>query len=168
MVPLTALLGIVLAARRAGRVGAALTVLAALAFLAICVDVNLSPRLQRGDWKGVAAALSKPAGNRVIATVHLGSAPLEYYMPGLSGLHSSASVKVSEIDEVAYAPLLSTAGKPPAPAFHLASKANVHGLLVYRFLASSPQTVSVESLRHDGLTSEYSDVLGGSGKGSAT
>lgn len=161
MVPLTALLAVILAASATGRVGAVLTAAAAIAFLAICVDVDLSPRLQRGDWSGVAAALQSPSGSRVIATMHLGSAPLEYYVGGLRGLHSSASVRVREIDEVAYPPLLSTAGKPPSPAFHLASRVDVNGLYVYRFRATSPQVVSVESLRHDGLTSEYSDVLGG-------
>ena len=29
----------------------------ALAFLAISIDVDLSPRLQRGNWRGLARAL---------------------------------------------------------------------------------------------------------------
>ena len=41
---------------------------------------------------------------RAITTVELGSAPLEYYLPGLHGLHEGSSVRVSEIDETGYAP----------------------------------------------------------------
>ncbi len=50
MVPLSALLAIVIVAQRTGRVGMALAALLALAFLVLSVDVDLSPRLQRGDW----------------------------------------------------------------------------------------------------------------------
>ncbi len=55
MVPLSALLAIVIAAQRTGRLGMAFAGLLALAFLILSIDVNLSPRLQRGDWSGVAA-----------------------------------------------------------------------------------------------------------------
>jgi 4-amino-4-deoxy-L-arabinose transferase-like glycosyltransferase len=178
MVPVIVLIAVVGAGRRAGRVGPALLALGAIAFLAICVDVDLSPRLQRGDWKGLAEAIERPASRstgffetvigvpasagvaarrqalrafdaerRVIATVHLGSAPLEYYIPRLERAEKTPSVTVSEIDEVGYPPLLASATTPPAPGFRLVSHRDIEGLDVYRFVSSQPRAVSVSKLR---------------------
>ena len=165
MIPVTVVIAVVGAARATGRIGPALIALVAVAFLAICIDVDLSPRLQRGDWKGLARVLEQAppgtpakvasasgvapveAGSRVIATVHLGSAPLEYYIPGLHRLRSTPSVRVTEIDEVGYAPLLPTATKPPAPGFRLVSHRDIEGLDVYRFVSSVPRVVSASTLR---------------------
>ena len=60
MVAVTALIAVIVPSRRAGRVGIALAVLIALGFTAITIDVDLSPRLQRGDWRGLARVLSRP------------------------------------------------------------------------------------------------------------
>ncbi len=57
MIPVSALIAVIVTARRAGRTGAVLAALIALAGLAITIDVDLSPRLQRGDWRGVAKVL---------------------------------------------------------------------------------------------------------------
>ncbi len=139
MIPVTALVAVLLASpmRTAGwesSAALALTALTLLAFLAISLDVNLSPRLQRGNWRDVAKVLDdggSPA--RVITTVELGSAPLEYYLPGLKNLGPRRSVKVSEIDETGYAPLRSSAGDPPAAGFTLFAHLDVDGLIIYRF-----------------------------------
>ncbi len=83
MVPLTAVIAVLAAARRTGRAGLALVaVVAARRSLAITVDVDLSPRLQRGDWRGPRSRdrPHRPPA-RAITTVELGSAPLEYYLP---------------------------------------------------------------------------------------
>ena len=92
MIPLTALIAVVTVANRTGRVGMIIAGLIALVFLAISIDVNLSPRLQRGDWRGVAHVIASPsrsvgvggragalgsAYSRVITTVELGAAPLD-------------------------------------------------------------------------------------------
>ncbi|MHB1539246.1 MAG: glycosyltransferase family 39 protein [Solirubrobacteraceae bacterium] len=161
MVAVTAVLAVVGAARSTGWVGPALIALAALAFLAVCIDVDLNARLQRGNWNGVAQVLRQApasvragargapekAGRRVIVTVHLGSAPLEYYIPGIEPLRDTPSVTVSEIDEVGYPPLLPSASSPPAPGFRLVSHREVSGLDVYRFVSSTPRRVSAGTLR---------------------
>ena len=163
MIPVSALIAVVVTARRAGRMGALLAATIALAFLAISIDVDLSPRLQRGDWRGVAQVLRGAAGGathaRVITTVELGAAPLEYYLPPLSNLARDASVKVSEIDETGYAPLRASAGSPPAPGFHLLSRHDVNGLIVYRFRAATPRTVSEATLRRHVITLAHPEVL---------
>jgi mannosyltransferase len=161
MIPLSALLAVVIAARRTAREGLAIAGTIALAFLVLSVDVFLSPRLQRGDWRGVARALASdhrsvaPGGatpNRAITTVELGAAPLEYYLPPLENLARGARVKLTEIDETGYAPLRRDAGRPPAPGFRLLARRDVHGLILYRFVSATPRTVSEAALRRHVIT----------------
>jgi mannosyltransferase len=146
MVPLSALLAIVIAAQRTGRLGMAFAGLLALAFLVLSIDVNLSPRLQRGDWSGVAGVLRSAQPKHVITTVELGSAPLEYYLPSLNNLHAGQSVRVTEIDETGYAPLRPDAARAPARGFHLAERRDINGLIVYRFISNVPVTISQRTL----------------------
>jgi hypothetical protein len=150
------------AARRSGGVGgpgAALAATVALAFLAVSVDVELSPRLQRGNWREVARELGRGTRGRALTTVELGAAPLEYYLPGLRNLARGASVSVSEIDEIGYAPLRRGAGRPPAPGFQLADRLNVDGLIVYRFVAPAARVVSEAGLRRHVITLARPEVL---------
>jgi mannosyltransferase len=161
MVPLTVLLGIVIAARRTGLVGLALGGLLALAFAAVTVDAILSPRLQRGDWAGVAKVLRRghAPGKRAIVTVELGSAPLEYYLPPLRVLSRGSTVAAQEIDEVGYEPLRPGAGRVPAPRFRLIERCNVNGLIVYRFASPQPVTISGQALREQTITSAHPEAL---------
>lgn len=172
MVPVTILLAAVIGAAATGRLGVGIAVAATLALLAICVDVDLSPRLQRGDWSAVAAAV-KPsqrassgsadsgtgaASHVAIVTAHLGSAPIEYYAASLRPA-SSSSLLVSEIDKVGYKPLLASALTPPAPGFRLVQRLDFNGELVYRFVSAHPQTVSPAQLRRAGMTAGETNVL---------
>jgi hypothetical protein len=176
MVPLTGLLAVVVVAQRTGRIGPALAGVIALGLLAVTVDVSLSPRLQRGDWRGLAAAIgAAPAGTgsasgktvgagdagaaRVITTVELGSAPLEYYLPPLHPLAPDTTVTVSEIDETGYAPLREGAREPPAPGFRLVQSSDTHGLILYRFVSAVPRSVSEATLRRHVITLEHPEVL---------
>jgi 4-amino-4-deoxy-L-arabinose transferase-like glycosyltransferase len=152
MVPVSALLAVVIAGRRTGRAGMMLAGMLAGGFLALTVDVALSPRLQRGDWKGVAKVLRAAPGGTAIVTVELGAAPLEYYLPPLDNLPRGTTVRVSEVDEIGYAPLRASAGTPPAPGFHLSERRNIHGLWVYRFTSSAPVTISEVRMREHTIT----------------
>ncbi|HTU79219.1 MAG TPA: glycosyltransferase family 39 protein [Solirubrobacteraceae bacterium] len=131
----------------------------ALAFLAISIDVELSPRLQRGNWRELARDLAHARGAggdryRVITTVELGSTPLEYYVPGLHGLREGSSALVSEIDETGYAPLRASAAEPPAPGFRLLERLDVDGLIAYRFVSSAPRRIGEATLRRHVITPE--------------
>ncbi len=149
---------------RTGRIGLALVGVIALTFAALSVDVDLSPRLQRGDWRGLAAAIGRTGRPRAITTVELGAAPLEYYLPPLRNLRRGAVVVVSEIDETGYAPLRPGAGEAPAPGFHLAQRRNINGMLLYRFLAPTPRTVSQAGLRAHVIAEGRPEVLVGGEK----
>jgi len=159
MIPLSALIAVVATAPGSGRAGAALVASTALLFLLITIDVDLSPRLQRGNWRGVAHALRGGAAARAITTVELGSAPLEYYIPGLHGLEPGGRVTVSEIDETGYAPLIATAGSSPAPGFHLLARLDIDGLIVYRFVSPVPRAVGEAALRGHVITAAQPSVL---------
>ena len=52
---------------------------------------------------------------------------------------------MSEIDEVGYAPLVPSAGQPPAPGFRLLERIDVNGLIAYRFVSPRLRTVSEAS-----------------------
>jgi mannosyltransferase len=145
-----------------GRAGMVLGAVGVVALLAISIDVNLSPRLQRGNWRDVAHALASNAQTpRVITTVELGAAPLEYYLPSLDlrNLHRGQSVRVREIDETGYAPLRASAGESPAPGFEPAGRLDIDGLIVYRFRAVKPLTVPEAVLRAHVITDALPEVL---------
>src|SRR6202050_4060719 len=82
MIPVSAVIAVMAVWPGTGRAGAALLAVSVLAFAAISIDVDLSPRLQRGDWRGLARALHGGSRRRVVTTVELGAAPLEYYVHG--------------------------------------------------------------------------------------
>jgi mannosyltransferase len=159
MVPVSVLLAILIAAQRTGRVGIGLAALLVLGFTALAIDVDLSPRLQRGDWKEVAHVLRASRPDRAIVTVELGAAPLEYYLPSLGNLAHGSRVTVTEIDETGYAPLRKSALHPPAPGFHLSEHRDIHGLIVYRFTSPVPVTISEFVLRQHTITETHPEVL---------
>jgi 4-amino-4-deoxy-L-arabinose transferase-like glycosyltransferase len=143
----------------AARAGTILAAVTAAAFLALSIDVDLSPRLQRGNWRDLARAVGAGAGGRVITTVELGSAPLEYYLAPLRHLPRRASVTVREIDETGYSPLRPGAARPPVVGFRLVERRNVDGLLLYRFVSPVARTVSEAALRRHVITPAHPEVL---------
>ncbi len=200
MVPLSAMIAVIAAARRTGRTGVAMVGLIAVTGAALSIDVDLSPRLQRGDWRGLAQVIREEPGGvagggtgavvagsptraagggkagggvgaeigspptRAITTVELGAAPLEYYLPPLRNLPRGATVRVSEIDETGYAPLLADlrsvgAGEPPAPGFRLVEHRDVNGLILYRFRSATPRTVTEAALRSHVIAAGHPEVL---------
>jgi hypothetical protein len=159
MIPVTGLIAVMLTSPQVGRIGIALAATTAVAFLVLTIDVNLSPRLQRGNWRAVAHALRGPAGERVITTVELGAAPLEYYLPPLRNLARGTSVTVGQVDEAGYAPLRASAGRAPAPGFRLVGRLDLDGLLLYRFLSPIPRAVSEAALRRHVITLAHPEVL---------
>jgi mannosyltransferase len=159
MVPVSALLAVVIAAQRTGRIGMGLAALLTIALLALTIDVNLSPRLQRGDWDKVANVLRAAQPGHAITTVELGAAPLEYYLPHLRNLARGSSFTVTEVDEAGYAPLRKSAERPPAPGFRLSERRDIHGLIVYRFTSNAPVRISERVLRSHVITDARPEVL---------
>jgi len=144
----------------AGQAALGLIALTLLAFVAVSVNVNLSPRLQRGNWRGLARVLREGSGGqRAITTVELGAAPLEYYLAPLRNAPRGATLTVAEIDETGYAPLRRSAGRAPAPGFSLTERRSIDGLILYRFHSVRPRTVSESRLRRHVITRARPEVL---------
>ncbi|HST56954.1 MAG TPA: glycosyltransferase family 39 protein [Solirubrobacteraceae bacterium] len=188
-VPLSAALAVAVTARRAGAAGVLLGGAVCVAGAALVLSTSFTPRLQRGDWRGVADVLRAPAHGalathgasrgaqaagtealgasstderaRAFVTVELGSAPLEYYLPRLRlrPLTRARSVRVSEVDVIGYRPLRRGATRPPTPAFAASGHSDVHGLLIYRFTSATPQLLSERQLRRRTITAQRSVVL---------
>jgi mannosyltransferase len=158
MVMVSAGIALLAGARVSGRAGALLAAIGVLALLAVSIDVNFNPRLQRGDWHGVAKVLSSKAralgiarGEMLLATVHLGSAPLEYYLPALRPAGTRA-LALRAIAQVGYAPLAPNAAQPPVPGFQLAARSVVNGLDIFIFTAPKSRRVAPERLLEHPLT----------------
>lgn len=176
MIPLSVLIAVLLAAIEPGGAeraaqprgavarllapGALLAATIVAAFAILDVDVDLSPRLQRGDWREVARTLARDGGGaRAITTVELGAAPLEYYLPPLHNLARHGSIRLTEIAETGYAPLRRDAAGPPAAGFRLVARHDIDGLIVYRFVSSVPRLVSEAELRRHVITLAHPEVL---------
>jgi 4-amino-4-deoxy-L-arabinose transferase-like glycosyltransferase len=144
----------------AGDAAVGLIALTLLAFLAVSVDVDLSPRLQRGNWRGLAQALREGSGGqRAITTVELGAAPLEYYLAPLHNAPRGAQLTLDEIAETGYQPLRRSAGRAPAPGFKLVQRRDIDGLILYRFRSAGPRSVSESRLRRRVITRARPEVL---------
>jgi mannosyltransferase len=152
-IPISAAFALVLGSAAAARAGPALAVIVCLAGAAVLVATDLDARLQRSDWSAVANGLRRATSDRAIVSVELAAAPLEYYLPGLHLRYFSRRLHVSvrEVDLVGYAPLRAPI-RPPTPAFALASRTDMHGLITYRYLAPAPQRLSGRLLRRLTIT----------------
>jgi hypothetical protein len=181
MIPFTVVIALLLALVDPRALGDGLAALAVLALLIVSIDVDLSPRLQRGNWRDLASAIERRGGasgsagagagavasagttaaERAITTVELGAAPLEYYLPRvrLKNLARGAWVRLTEIDETGYSPLRASAGRPPAPGFRLLERGDVDGLIYYRFVSSVPRLVPEARLRRNVITLAHPEVL---------
>ena len=144
----------------AGDAAVGLIALTLLAFLAVSVDVDLSPRLQRGNWRGLAQALREGSGGqRAITTVELGAAPLEYYLAPLHNAPRDVQLTLDQIDETGYEPLRRSAGRAPSPGFRLIQRRNIDGLILYRLRSAGPRSVSESRLRRRVITRARPEVL---------
>ena len=162
--PLAVLVAAGLGAARAARAGVVLGVALLAASAAVIAAVDLSPTYQRDDWRGIAHALGRPAGRRVVVAPEFASLPLYVYMGPLRGV-SSATVSTPEIDfatlrqrRSARAPL-----PPPVPAtaprgFVLAGVRRTSTYAVTRYVAAHPQQVVVSSLRAQ-IGERHADVI---------
>jgi mannosyltransferase len=130
-------------------VGAALALAAISVVVVVLVDVN--PRYQRDDWRGVAHALGRAAGQRVVLVDPAsGEIALQTYMPGLRPL--TRRVAVRELDLVVVpsnvqgggigTPPRPAAGQPLPHGFALAGATYAETYTVVRLRAPVPTPVT--------------------------
>jgi mannosyltransferase len=143
-VPLTIVAAAVVAAPRAGRLGAAAIIVMCVLLTAVSVDISRRPDLQRPDVRGVAAALKAVRTPRAIAVDIRTATVLKLYLPNAVDA-SEADVPIREVD-VIQEPGSSVAPVPPR-GFHRAGTRRVHTFTVVRLGARRSLSVSPETLR---------------------
>ncbi len=153
MLPVATLIAVLGTWPRTRPYGPALLALGAAGMLAVTIDTDLSPRLQRADWRDLAHSIPAGGAERAYATPLFGSATLEHYIGGLRRLPAHHTVAVREVIETLELPLHAGAGTAPA-GFRLAERHVVHGLVFFRFVAPRPLTLTEEQLRK-GLQSAW-------------
>ena len=148
--------GIAYGSRRAGAIGLAAAAGACVLFAAILVAVNLSPGMQRPDWRGLAEAIGPAPVPRVIVSPRLGKAPLEYYLRAGDLKSGTSPVATRRLDMISARRKVT----PPGPPFHLASVRSVGGsfwLWLYR--SPHPAWLRHVSRGGDGLIHQASASL---------
>jgi mannosyltransferase len=162
MIPLTALIAVLFVWPGTGRAGIAIATLLALVFLAISIAVDVSPNLQRENWRGLANDLVHGSSERAITAIDFyGSVPIEYYVPSFHRLHAGGSVLVNEIDVTNSGPVRVSGVQQPLPGFRLLGRVDVDGMLAYRFVSKLPQRLSEAAIAEAGhaLTLGTNDVF---------
>ncbi len=143
LVPLTVAIAVIAVWPGTGRAGAAIAAVIALAFLAVSIDVFVNSDLQREDWRGLSERIDAVGSpERAVTTVQrYGGANVQYYLPRLRGLYGDSSATIDEIVEIDAGP--KPLHVPPSvPGFADAGYVDAHGMVAYRFLASSPRRMS--------------------------
>ncbi len=161
LIPLLAAAAVGLACRGAGRLGLGIAIALVAYWLAFAIYVDLRPRLQRPDWRNVAADLGSPAGPREIVDSGQGTVPLRYYLRDRTvELHSPRPpIPVREVDVVSI-------GKPPARRttglprpFRPAGQVSEDTVTLTRYLAPRPLPVPWHRLLDHYTGFQSRDVL---------
>jgi len=142
-VPLIAAVAIAVTGRAAGRLGLALAVGLTGYWLAFAVYVDLRPRLQRPDWRDLAAEIGPAKLPREIVTSGQATVPLRYYLPGRTvELHAPhPPIPVSEVDVVAIGVPPKQSGTGLPPPFRPAGQQRAKTVTLTRYRAARPVPV---------------------------
>jgi hypothetical protein len=121
-------------------------------FLALTISVNLTPSLQRADWRYSPTALGQPPWPRLIViTPNFEADPFRIYDPSAQ-FSTVRRVAVREIDLVGYR--IPPRGHPPrlGHGFRLADRVDHQRLSFVRYIAPRTTSLDLRSIR--GLTRE--------------
>ncbi len=136
-IPLAVLLAAACTARRARVGGVGLAVILLGGFVYAQVRIAGDPAYQRPDWRGVAAALGRPAQPRAVVVYDsLGSDPLAFYLPRVYWNPSIRPFTVDELDVVGS--VWQQAAATPGGGMRLIGTRAVDGYLVVRYALAAP------------------------------
>jgi 4-amino-4-deoxy-L-arabinose transferase-like glycosyltransferase len=161
LIPLLTVVAIGIACNRAGRLGLAVGAALLAYWLVFAVYVDLRPRLQRPDWRDIAADIGPVAGPREIVTGGQGAQPLRYYLSNdATEIHSPRPpLAIREVDVVSVGVPPPRHGTGLPPAFHPAGQLSDDTVTLTRYAAPRPVPVPWRELL-DHYTGFFSrDVL---------
>ncbi len=143
LIPVLAAAAIGICARRAGRLGLGVGAALLAYWFAFALYVDARPRLQRPDWRDLAADIGPPKGPREIVTSGQATVPLRYYLPDrtieLYDPKPAIPVREVYVVSVGVPPPRSGTGLP-AP-FRYAGRQSEKTTTVVRYLAPRPTPV---------------------------
>lgn len=151
LVPLLVAGGIALGCSGAGRAGIAAAIGLCVAFVAVLVAVNVTPRMQRPDWRGAAAAIGASRLSRVEIVPRLAAAPVGFYLGADRVAPRGQVIRVRQVDLLSR----STALTRPGPGFRLITNRRVPGgMWLRRYESQHPVRITLhqdaaEKLIHD-------------------
>jgi mannosyltransferase len=145
LVPLLAVVGIGLGALRFRRVGLVIATLLCAYWIAFDVHVDLTPSLQRPDWRDLAQKIDTSGQARAVVTWKLAADPLEFYMHNDAQRVYSGRVRAREIDVVAKPRAARSLSGLPAD-FHRAGWATEGRLTLVRYRAPQARTLHFSRL----------------------
>ncbi len=164
LIPILIAVAIATSARRAGRLGAVIATALIVYSLGFCVWVDLTPALQRPDWRAVAAQLGRPQAPRAVVTWILGVAPLRYYLSnGSFEVSTGAGFEwlVHEVDFVSNAASGPALGRLLGPGFKALPSEAVGRLQLSRYVLNGPglRPLRMRSVRKAALDFPTNGVL---------
>ena len=151
LVPLLVAGGVAFACAGRGRAGIAVATGLCALFAVVLVAVNVTPRMQRPDWRGAAAAIGPTQLRRVEIVPRLAAAPVGYYLGADQVAPRGQVVRVRQVDLLSR----STALTRPGPGFRLVTDRRVPGgMWLRRYESKHPvpitlHTDTAEKLIHD-------------------
>jgi mannosyltransferase len=123
------------------RLGPVLAAAAALAAVALVLQVSVNPSVQRDDWRGAVHALGTASSARaLVVTPEPAKTPLRLYAGRLERI-TPAGATVDEVDLVANARPPRFAVPPAPPGFRLVSARRAESFVVLRYAALAPRLV---------------------------
>jgi hypothetical protein len=148
LLPLLAVVAAGIACRGSGRLGLGLGAVLVAYWLAFAVYVDLRPRLQRPDWRDLAADIGGARVPREIVTSGQGTVPLRYYLPGrtieLHSPHPPIPVRQVDVVSVGLPPRRPGTGLPPG--FRQTGRQTEETVTVTRYAAPRPLPVPWQML----------------------
>jgi mannosyltransferase len=149
--PLALVIGAACTAPRARTGGVVLVVVLAATFLWAQFKIQSDPGFQRKDWRGIAAALGRPAGPRAIVAYdgQFATGPLSIYLPGIPWAGPGAAplpggpVTIRELDIVG---AVGDTLARPHRGMRLIGTRTVHGYEVDRLLLRTPWSATPQMI----------------------
>ncbi len=140
LVPLLVAAGVALGCSRAGRAGRVVAVAACALLAGVLIAVNLSPQMQRPDWRAGAQAIGAAPNRGVVVVPPLAQTPISYYLGAEPVRFGSRPVLVRHLE-------ILSKGLHQAPRFHgfklIAERRGVEGRFwLRRYDARRPRSFS--------------------------
>ena len=128
------------------------------AFVTMTIVIDVTPRLQRSDWRDVAKALGPATRPRAVLGGDTGANPLTYYLPHARKV-TRGKVTIGEIDAIGFTDVPPLRGRVVPRGFRFAGRGSSPGFVYERYVADTPHTLSVGALSHIRLQAAHSPTI---------